>query len=675
MDDTSNILTERKEIDPNSKSEPLQGVSLSIDSKQDHEADVTKGICPGTQNHTSMWHLIYQHAKSVTAAEAERSLSEKVAGKDDLKRGNASSEMTVDADADDSDASSVTSELTESEAVKLVREAISDILSRPQELDNELLCSNVAAASDEDQTAQEGEKPEKTLSRGYSKLRKLIICNKFIKAMEKAKMRKSYLQKCRNQTLNADPETEKINLKPSTVGEKKSADEVLLDHALQKVIAGLAPVQQRRVALLVEAFEKVKPDTEEAGKRFSSNDTTCLSSAGNAKERKEPIFESSQGSSQLRDGFNFKLQGLLTTSSREVVTDCALAEVHKEKTPIMSRDNWRNDSPSSITGTTPDVKGTQSNDCKDPAEFNPRDTHCWPLQHEEATSVDLNYSEPATETADNPSEPEDLEDEGNPRTENDMAFNKVRHTSLWSLLVQHVKTDIFEETETQITGEGDANMKELHELDKNDQYQLSSEVKYDDDTNVQMPKSVSFELQEKEAIKVVQEALEAILSCDDQSTTTSNTSDQDSSTENQGRIGEPSPVTKEIGVKNLVDSVMKPKEEQRSEENLSSSCNKLSQVILCKRFIKAMDKMRKLKPQDHSQQLQSEEKTVHRIRQTASNQGKNWEEWMLDHAMQQVVGNLAPAQKKKVSLLVQAFEKVSSQPEPGTGQKGKARGF
>ena len=78
------------------------------------------------------------------------------------------------------------------------------------------------------------------------------------------------------------------------------------------------------MALLVEAFEKVDPDTEEAGKRFSSNTAAYLSSVGNAKERKQPNFWSSQSLRQLSDRFNFKLQGLLTTSSTVSYTHLTL---------------------------------------------------------------------------------------------------------------------------------------------------------------------------------------------------------------------------------------------------------------------------------------------------------------------------------------------------------------
>ncbi|CAH9096249.1 unnamed protein product [Cuscuta europaea] len=42
---------------------------------------------------------------------------------------------------------------------------------------------------------------------------------------------------------------------------------------------------------------------------------------------------------------------------------------------------------------------------------------------------------------------------------------------------------------------------------------------------------------------------------------------------------------------------------------------------------------------------------------------KNPEEWMIDYALQQAVSKLAPARRKKVALLVEAFETVSPIPK------------
>ncbi|XWS59054.1 hypothetical protein CRYUN_Cryun08bG0089000 [Craigia yunnanensis] len=51
---------------------------------------------------------------------------------------------------------------------------------------------------------------------------------------------------------------------------------------------------------------------------------------------------------------------------------------------------------------------------------------------------------------------------------------------------------------------------------------------------------------------------------------------------------------------------------------------------------------------------------------------KNAVEWMLDHALRQVISTLAPSQKRKVALLVQAFETVSPLPENGDDMRSNA---
>ncbi|KAK6778959.1 hypothetical protein RDI58_025677 [Solanum bulbocastanum] len=56
-----------------------------------------------------------------------------------------------------------------------------------------------------------------------------------------------------------DPEAEKVNLKHQIEDERKSAEEWMLDYALQKAISQLALTQKRKVGLLVTAFENVVP--------------------------------------------------------------------------------------------------------------------------------------------------------------------------------------------------------------------------------------------------------------------------------------------------------------------------------------------------------------------------------------------------------------------------------
>ncbi|PRQ54993.1 putative calcium/calmodulin-dependent protein kinase [Rosa chinensis] len=55
------------------------------------------------------------------------------------------------------------------------------------------------------------------------------------------------------------PEAEKVDLRHQTMDEKKNAEEWMLDFAIQQAVTKLAPARKKKVALLVEAFEKVMP--------------------------------------------------------------------------------------------------------------------------------------------------------------------------------------------------------------------------------------------------------------------------------------------------------------------------------------------------------------------------------------------------------------------------------
>lgn len=57
----------------------------------------------------------------------------------------------------------------------------------------------------------------------------------------------------------ADPDAETVDLRHQMVDERKTAEEWMVDFALQQAVTTLAPARKRKVALLVEAFEKVMP--------------------------------------------------------------------------------------------------------------------------------------------------------------------------------------------------------------------------------------------------------------------------------------------------------------------------------------------------------------------------------------------------------------------------------
>ncbi|KAL6138035.1 hypothetical protein ACLB2K_063323 [Fragaria x ananassa] len=101
------------------------------------------------------------------------------------------------------------------------------------------------------------DKFEQNTPKRWSSLKKFILLKRFVKAIEK--VRNVSYQKPHFLPVDPDPEAEKNNLRRLELKHSKSADEWMLDYALQKVIAKLSPPQQRRVALLVEAFETVLP--------------------------------------------------------------------------------------------------------------------------------------------------------------------------------------------------------------------------------------------------------------------------------------------------------------------------------------------------------------------------------------------------------------------------------
>lgn len=62
--------------------------------------------------------------------------------------------------------------------------------------------------------------------------------------------------------LEADPEAERVDLRHQDLDERKNSEEWMVDYALRQVVTNLGPARKRKVALLVEAFEKVMPTTK-----------------------------------------------------------------------------------------------------------------------------------------------------------------------------------------------------------------------------------------------------------------------------------------------------------------------------------------------------------------------------------------------------------------------------
>ncbi|KAK1427087.1 hypothetical protein QVD17_15770 [Tagetes erecta] len=219
--------------------------------------------------------------------------------------------------------------------------------------------------------------------------------------------------------------------------------------------------------------------------------------------------------------------------------------------------------------------------------------------------------------------------------EKKQSLKKKNHMSMWGMIHQHMVSGLAAESTDTI-------------VQKPDEEQKSETKDFDDPANQEA------EIRKMFAIKLVRDAIEKILLPevqDDQSTTSEVISEQDLSEKSE----------KQNDQKEVLQESPAPVTEQKSSKGTPNRWSYLKKVILLKRFVNELEKVKKFnpkKPRYLPVPPETETETVSLRRQTAGGK-KNSDEWMLDYALQKVVSELAPTQKRKVSLLVRAFESVA----------------
>ncbi|XP_057999937.1 calmodulin binding protein PICBP [Hevea brasiliensis] len=278
-------------------------------------------------------------------------------------------------------------------------------------------------------------------------------------------------------------------------------------------------------------------------------------------------------------------------------------------------------------------------------------------------------------------------------------MEKQKHMGLWNLIYQHMVSGIASDDEKQPL---------LKKMDKEEQGEDSNTLPamnnsdscsdfcgvgqgmevYDHDRG-----SHNIQLYLHNAIKLVKEAFDIILSeipdhsSDDQSIAYN--SDSDKGEKNHGASGELrmlafSDSGKESMVQDLEEmrhkeyNINGPKRKEaqsnmvsKSKQQQPKSWSNLRKIIILKRFVKALEKVRNFNPWKSPHlpvQPGREADKIHLRHQTMEDR-KTSEEGMLDCALQHVISKLAPAQKRKVALLFQAFETVNPLLEPGTSPR------
>ncbi|MFS7904086.1 putative calcium/calmodulin-dependent protein kinase [Helianthus anomalus] len=115
----------------------------------------------------------------------------------------------------------------------------------------------------------------------------------------------------------------------------------------------------------------------------------------------------------------------------------------------------------------------------------------------------------------------------------------------------------------------------------------------------------------------------------------------------------------------LLPDIPSDQEQKKTEDGSVSKLQnwgKLKKLIMLKRSIKALEGFRKVKLQDPQEVLKLEQERVD-LRGQMMDERKKAEQWMIDYAVQHIVTKLTPSRKKRVSMLVEAFEAVVPFPE------------
>ncbi|KAJ6700080.1 CALMODULIN BINDING PROTEIN PICBP [Salix purpurea] len=253
--------------------------------------------------------------------------------------------------------------------------------------------------------------------------------------------------------------------------------------------------------------------------------------------------------------------------------------------------------------------------------------------------------------------------------------DKQKHMGLWNLIYQHMASGVAAEDGT-ISHLNKAKEEEEEEntlpgTNKSGSFQDFSSADHSIDEDNHDEHSWKIQQYQRDAIKLVQEAFERILSeipdhpADDVSATSDTTSDKELAENNHGE-------DRQLNISTSYDSdrdsmVQEPEEmrlhadnafqKEKAESSVESKSNKktptswsnLRKILILQRFVKAFEKVRNFsprKPRYLHVEADPEAEKVH-LRHQTMGERKNSEEWMLDHALQQVISTLAPAQKRK----------------------------
>ncbi|XP_074371579.1 uncharacterized protein LOC141712507 [Apium graveolens] len=516
---------------------------------------------------------------------------------------------------------------------------------------------------------QISKKSVKKALKGWSNLRKIVLLRRFVTELEKVKK----FNPVQPSHLASGPasEAEKISLRRQMMGEKKSSEEWMLDYALRQVVSELAPTQKRKVAMLVKAFETVVPPHEDQNIQVT---TPKLRIPTDLKGKE--IQSNLSLNSDLLQNEGPEYSGAEVDISRSVARKTSFP-MYSSATERINEENQAKIVLPAID-TTPLKKLTA--DTEETIGISR-------LEHEALTDIPLPTASDPVRIA---------------YQEQKTQLYK-QNVKMWHMIYRHVVSGIAEKVGTQlldVDGEDEEEIDDGNKLPGNSSNSVETDhydSKENHDTNHQNP-----EFSRSDAVKLVQEAVDEILlpdiqddSSDSKSIASDTFPDQELMNKLQGDDEIPTIInSKESAEDSFKDSFKNTKESAVSleQENKASAVgeintrdneraasliktnlmqqksknwSKLKKLILLKRSIKALEDVRKLNPKP-SQQIpltsDPEEEKIN-LKQQMMDERKKAEQWMLDYAVQHIVTKLTPARKRRVAMLVEAFEAVVPLPE------------
>lgn len=557
-------------------------------------------------------------------------------------------------------------------------------------------------------------KSDKKSPSNWSNLKKWILLQRFTKELEK--VRKLNLRKPRQLQFETDSGAEKFSLRRQTADEKKRAEEWMLDYALQQVVSQLAPTQKRKVSLLVKAFETVVPPQEERNIQARDDVTSRRDGSGKSSDHVEH-FETNNHQSPVVDDADFStdtsltLDNLKSSSSINVPLDESQRDTNVEEFSSLKSEVFaggfelknkigKKDDSSGVAGDLSysiqseicdvDRKSIATGNILSASDENTADSFGAPepdnSTNAKPENVDLQRIYNDTTVMQNSLvlpkfPPVDSTSSYKENEAGQSQLDKQNYLSMWHSVCQHVVSSVANKVGIELIGEEDEEGTPKGSLDMAKKIDGASHHRA--------------EFSRSQVLKFVKEAIQEILSPeiqDDSSDTLSvsseiipdkELSDKDNSEGvKQTSSGLIEQDAREIDRNeegmaldggresnnnaNTEDGkIAESLEKSKSDPPKTKNWSKLKKLMLLRRSIKAMEKARKLKlkpPQQLPPPSDVEPEKVD-LRHQMMDERRKAEQWMLDYAVQHMVTKLTPARKKRVAMLVEAFEAVVPLPD------------